>query len=96
MAGYAARTEGAKGTHDELHAHVMILEEGSTRVAVINLDLVEVSSGLAEELQRRVAEVCEIPEQNVLVCATHTHSGPLVSERFGEVQHSETISRRRT
>lgn len=93
MAGYAARTGRAKGVHDDLYAHVMILEESSTKVAVVNLDLVEVSSRLVEELQRRIGDIVKIPRQNIMICATHTHSGPLVSERFGEAQQSETMSR---
>ena len=93
MAGYAARESGAMGCHDELYAHVMVLEDSSRAIAVINLDLLEVTSELAWELRKRISEVSRIPKDHVLISATHTHSGPLVSEWFGEVQDPETMNR---
>ncbi|HBN97630.1 MAG TPA: hypothetical protein DDZ66_15195, partial [Firmicutes bacterium] len=42
MAGYATREVGAKGCHDELYSHVMVVEDSSRVAAVINLDLLEV------------------------------------------------------
>ncbi len=93
MAGYAAREVGAKGCHDELYSHVMVVEDSSRVAAVINLDLLEVTSQLAWDLRKRISEVSRIPEDHIFISATHTHSGPLVSEWFGKVQEPETMER---
>ena len=93
MAGYAAREHGAMGCHDELYAHVMVLEDSSRAIAIISLDLLEVTSQLACDLRKRVSKASRISAENVFICATHTHSGPLVSEWFGEEQNPDTIDR---
>jgi neutral ceramidase len=51
----------------------------------------EVPDHLSLALRRRVGETCGIPQEQIFINATHTHSGPLVSEWFGEVPEPETI-----
>lgn len=76
MAGYAARSGGAVGLHDDLYAHVAVLKCRSSCIVIVNLDLLEVSSALVEELKNSVQERVAVPNEAILVCATHTHSGP--------------------
>jgi len=64
---------------DELYVRVLILDDGQTIVAVISADLLYTP---LEEITAPVRNIIEkeigIPQQNILVCATHTHSGPEV------------------
>ncbi len=48
------------------------------RVCVVVADLLLISSAEAARLRRRIAKAVGIPASNVIVAATHTHSGPLV------------------
>lgn len=91
MAGYAARKGGAEGCHDQLYAHVMVMEDRTQAVVIVNLDLLEVPSQLTRDLRKKISTVRGIPECQIFITATHTHSGPLVSEWFGEVPEPETI-----
>ncbi len=93
LAGYAARRGGSQGLHDHLCAHVAIVADSSRQVVIINLDLLEVSVELVAELRRSVQEISRIPAENVLVSATHTHSGPMVTEWFGESEEPGTIAK---
>lgn len=91
LAGYAAREGPAKGFRDPLFAHAMVMEDGEQTLAILNLDLLEVTSELTLALRQRIYEVCGIPSDHVFISATHTHSGPLVAEWFGQQPERETI-----
>lgn len=56
--------------HDPLHARVLVLDDGDTRLGIVSLDLVLFSSA------RVVAEAKrQWGMDHVLLCCTHTHSG---------------------
>jgi len=67
---------------DELYAKAMVLNDGNTTIAIVSADLLYTP---LEEITNPVREIIKektgIPEENVLVCATHTHSGPEVFAR---------------
>lgn len=67
---------------DPLYARVMVLDDGSTTIAIVSADLLytplEEITGVVRNI---VNEKIGIPGQNILVCATHTHSGPEVFSR---------------
>ncbi len=67
---------------DELYAKALVLNDGSTTLAIVSVDLLYTP---LEEITNPVREIIKeklgIPEQNVLICATHTHSGPEVFAR---------------
>ena len=67
---------------DELYAKALVLNDGHTTIAIVSADLLYVP---LEEITNPIREIIEeetgIPEQNVLICATHTHSGPEVFTR---------------
>ena len=67
---------------DELYAKALVLNDGNTAIAIVSADLLYTP---LEEITNPVREIIKektgIPEQNVLICATHTHSGPEVFAR---------------
>jgi hypothetical protein len=73
----------AKHVHDELWAKCLVLESGTTRVALVVCDLLGLSHTLCDEARRLVQETTEIPMSHVLVSATHTHSAcSALGERY--------------
>jgi hypothetical protein len=76
MGGYGARTGVAEDVHDALHARALVLDDGSTRLAIVVCDLVGVMADLVAEARSIIASDTGIPPECVLVSATHTHSGP--------------------
>ncbi|QDU78756.1 Neutral/alkaline non-lysosomal ceramidase [Polystyrenella longa] len=57
----------------ELTARAMVLEQGETRVAIVGLDLLGFPSVLSNRVRERIRD---IPGENILVGASHTHSAP--------------------
>lgn len=68
MSGYAARTEPALGSHDALTVRAVVVDD----TALVVADVI----GIHEESSRRIRAACSLPDDNVIVAATHTHGGP--------------------
>jgi len=82
MYGYPNRTcSVAEGTHDALHAKVLVLAAGKERLAIVTIDIGTFGSAA---LQKRVADELGIPV--LLVASSHTHSGP----QFARTGQEET------
>lgn len=69
LAGFAARTMPATGAHDQLAARAIVVED----TAVVVLDVI----GLHEDMAVRIRQRGPLPENNVIVAATHTHGAPI-------------------
>ena len=67
----------ARGVESPLCATALCLDDGTKRLALVSCDILLVTNDLARE----VAEASPVDE--VVVCATHTHSGPETVELFG-------------
>jgi neutral ceramidase len=76
MGGYGIRTDESVGTHDPLHARATFLSDGMTSVLLIVCDLVAVGDDLTKLLREAISEKVDIPEEQVMIAATHTHAGP--------------------
>lgn len=57
----------------ELYARALVLEKGDVRIAIVNVDNLGWPAALGNKSR---ALIQGIPPQNVLIGATHTHSGP--------------------
>lgn len=73
--GYYLR-RNAENIHDSLYARSVVLDNSSEKIALIGNDLI----GLTEETVDRARSLIEfktgIKKENIIVCASHTHSGP--------------------
>jgi neutral ceramidase len=70
---------GSRGVHDQLHARALVLDNGFTVVALASVDLFAVTRDLTEEIAQNVGAKTGIPPDNVVLVASHTHSGPSAS-----------------
>lgn len=76
MGGYGARQGVSTGVGDPLLVRAIVLDDETTRLAVAVCDLVAVSPAIVEGARTIIATECGIAPTNVVVAATHTHSGP--------------------
>ncbi len=76
MAGYAARVVDANDTAAELMTRVTVVDDGTTAVAIVVLDLLTTTRALTDAVREAVAAATPVPAEHVVVCATHTHCGP--------------------
>lgn len=82
MAGFDARKGAAVKVHDDLHSRAMVLDDGSTQIALVSLEVIGVSRELAGRIRAEVSRRTGIPSSNVIVAATHTHCGPVTFNHF--------------
>lgn len=80
MAGYY-HARGAEGTLDELYSKALVLDDGKTKVAFVTLDLISTTFALTREARAAVEQATGIPGANVMISATHAHTGPELSDR---------------
>ena len=67
---------------DELYVRAMVLDDGHTTVAIVSADLLYTPlEEITSPVRSIIMNKCGIPLQNILICATHTHSGPEVFTR---------------
>jgi hypothetical protein len=77
MAGYAARKKTAEGKVQELFAKALALQdESGNKLVFVTLDLIGVPQALRREIAARAEKEFQLPQANLVLNASHTHSGP--------------------
>jgi len=77
LGGYGARRgRPSTGVHDPLHAKALVLDNGRERVAIVTCDLIGVGKVVKRQVLARVARATQLDDAHLLICASHTHSGP--------------------
>lgn len=74
--GYFGREGGAEGIHDPLFARALVLENGRQRLGLVAVDLVQVEAPFTAAIRGAVELAIGLPAANLLIAASHTHSGP--------------------
>lgn len=77
MAGYYS-VRGAEGTHDPLLAKALVLETDGVKVALVALDLITTRRETVEEARKLIEKQTGVPGKNVMIAATHSHTGPVL------------------
>lgn len=85
MMGYARIDQQTGGIHTRLWARAFVIDDQTRRVALVNVDLgmvmQAVKSKVVEKLKKRYGNLYH--EGNVMLTATHTHSGPGGHSHYG-------------
>ena len=64
----------AKHIHDELHARCLVLDDGTTRLAIVLCDNVGIPREVYDAAREMVPESVGLKGSHMLMAATHTHS----------------------
>jgi hypothetical protein len=64
------------GVRDPLRAGILLLSNEQTRAAMITLDLIGTPTSMVDAVRDAVSKSADIPRENILVAASHNHSGP--------------------
>ncbi len=62
-----------------LYVKALVLASGPQRVAIVALDTLKYPVECVVPARRQVEKITGIPASNVIICSSHTHSGPLWS-----------------
>ncbi|MDP6037608.1 MAG: hypothetical protein QGG64_03590 [Candidatus Latescibacteria bacterium] len=77
------RARYGKNVHDELLAKALVIDNGDQRIAMVTCDLIGMPESISGPVKARIEERCGIAPENVMVNATHTHSGAGISNLLG-------------
>lgn len=78
LAGFAARTTPATGTHDPMTVRALVVD----RTALVSIDCCVLHEDTCAEIRARALAAAPLDE--VVVAATHTHAGPCIGlDRVG-------------
>jgi neutral ceramidase len=77
LAGFAVRTEPAKGKLSDLFVKAMAIEDSrGKRIVIVSMDLIAISRSVAHTVSVAARERFGLSRDQLLLCATHTHYGP--------------------
>ncbi len=79
MAGYAARDHAAEATMHDLWIKALALADDDGQKAVlVSLDLLGLPGTMYESTCNRLKERCGLDPAQIMLCSSHTHSGPVL------------------
>ena len=91
MSGYF-RERLSTGISNPLHAKALVLRQGDQRAALVFCDIIGLSLAVSSRARRRAAKKTGIPAKNILIAATHSHTGPLYFGTLRKHFHDLTVS----
>lgn len=70
----------AESVHDPFHARAICLDDGKFQLAMVVVDSLGVAPEVIEEAKSLASDKTGLAIERMLVCSTHTHSGPSSNE----------------
>jgi hypothetical protein len=93
MAGYF-NERLSTGTHDPLKAKAIVLNDGKEKIALVFCDLVGPSLNVTSQARAQAGEKIGVPVRNIMICATHSHTGPLFDNVIYDYLHDKAVAER--
>lgn len=80
--GYPHVERYSTGVHDPLLSSAIALSDGAATVLFIANDIIFVDKRLTQRARERIERETGVPGGNILIAATHTHSGPITVDHL--------------
>ena len=93
MSGYAGRTEGFKGIHDNLHVRAVVVDDGTSQAALVACEVIGISAAWWEKITERLTRETAIPRDSILLASVHTHAAPALGT-YGEAAEGDAARTR--
>ena len=77
MGGYWGRRSGATHICDRLMVKALVCGQDKARVALVAIDLVGLDADVVRGIREKIGRATGIEGAAIMVCASHTHAGPL-------------------
>lgn len=81
----------AQGTHDDLFARAVVVDDGTRCVTMVQTDTIKVSEELVAQARKQAQRLCGIPGKHCFISATHTHSGGPVLGGFSSRPNEDYV-----
>ena len=77
MGGYWGRRSGATHIRDRLMAKALVCGQDAAQIALVTVDLVGLDADAVRGIREKIGRATGIESAAIMVCASHTHAGPL-------------------
>jgi neutral ceramidase len=85
MSGYASRSKPSQGVDHPLYAKALALSDArDNKVVFVTCDIINFRSAFTARVTDRVKAKHGLPRENVVLIASHTHTGPTLAEDSDE------------
>jgi hypothetical protein len=89
--GFFKRT--GKGAAEKLLAAACVIHDGSSTIALVGIDALFAPRALVETARRQIQKETSIPGENVLIGASHTHTGGPVVSALGSAAATDYLEK---
>lgn len=94
LAGYASRNKPSEGVAAELWARALAIDDGTgERKVLVTADIIGFGPKISRTIKEQALKRYGLAEERLLLVGSHTHSGPVISER-ALVDHPEQVKAR--
>lgn len=76
LLGYPHVERYSTGVHDKLWASALYLSDGANQAVFVGNDIIFVAKKNVQQARRRIEAATGVPAANIMISASHTHSGP--------------------
>jgi neutral ceramidase len=77
VGNYRGDDYASRGIHDSLYAKALVASDNSgNKVAILSIDICLMPKAPVDYIRKYIAAKSDIKAENIMVMATHTHSGP--------------------
>lgn len=80
------REHKSDGVHDPLYARALVLEDDECAVAVLSVDICALQCATVDAAKQAISSKTGISQDNIIIAATHTHSGPAALGYFNPIE----------
>ena len=81
------------GVLNPLRAKALVLRQGGTRAAMVFCDIIGLSLDVSRRAREQAQQQTGIPAENILLAATHTHTGPLYHDALRNYLHEQAVAK---
>ncbi len=92
MAGYYDE-RFSTAVHDPLKAKAIVLQQGTNEIALVFCDLVGLSLNVSSNARAIASRETGIPVPNIVMAATHSHTGPLFDDVRRDYFHNLVVNK---
>ena len=92
MSGYFSERLST-GTLNPLHAKALVLRQGDISAALVFCDIIGLSLDVSSRALRQAEVKTGIPAANILLAATHSHTGPLYDDALRKHFHDMAVAK---
>ncbi|HNY78471.1 MAG: neutral/alkaline non-lysosomal ceramidase N-terminal domain-containing protein [Sedimentisphaerales bacterium] len=83
----------SEGVSNPLHAKAIVMRQGATKAAMVFCDIIGLSPDVSRAARQRAESMTGIPAANILLAATHSHTGPLYWGTLRNHFHEQALAK---